>query len=119
MTVRTTGTAPPLAPAIDLTAYRVLQESLTNAGRHGSGPVLVSLDHDPAGSTITVRNALAVGDRSGGAPTQRHGLIGMTERVAASGGTLRAGREGSHWVVFAQLPAQVPARSTDPTRSSR
>ena len=84
----------------------MLQESLTNAGRHGSGPVLVRLDHDATGSTITVRNTRAAGDRATGAPAQRHGLVGMTERVAASGGTLRVGPEGPHWVVSARLPAQ-------------
>ncbi len=81
----------PLPPAIDLTAYRVIQEGLTNASRHGSGArVVLRVDHRPGELDIVVENAVRSGAtaRSG---REGHGLTGMRERVTALGGTLEAG----------------------------
>jgi signal transduction histidine kinase len=102
--LRTLGDqAAALPPSIDLTAYRVLQEALTNALKHGSG----------GHATITVRYALrslglevesqGLATRNGGGGGQ--GLIGMRERVEGCGGELQAGETpGGGYAVRATLP---------------
>jgi signal transduction histidine kinase len=96
------------APASDA-AYRVVQESLTNALRHAPGaPVDVVIAGAGECVEIRVRNGPAVGppsglERSGGG----RGLTGMRERVAACGGVLEAGpAEDGGWLVAARLPRQ-------------
>jgi signal transduction histidine kinase len=77
-------------PAInDLTAYRIVQEALTNALKHGTGAARMVVNSRPDGVRIEVRNAVAAGAQhaSGGG----HGLIGMRERVDAVRGRLAAG----------------------------
>jgi len=77
-------------PAInDLTAYRVVQEALTNALRYGTGAATLVLADRPEGVSIEVRNQVATNGRqqSGGG----HGLIGMRERVDAVRGRLVTG----------------------------
>jgi signal transduction histidine kinase len=85
---------------VDRAAYRILQEALTNAARHGDGSAEVRLGfHD--GVELTVTNPL--GDRattSGGG----HGVIGMRERAASLGGTLEAGARDGRFQVSARLP---------------
>jgi signal transduction histidine kinase len=79
-------------PAIhDLTAYRVVQEALTNALRYGTGAATMVVDSRPEGVSIEVRNEVSRNGRhrSGGG----HGLIGMRERVDAVRGRLAAGPE--------------------------
>jgi signal transduction histidine kinase len=104
VTWETSGSPAPLAPGVDLTAYRVLQEALTNAARHGSGRALVVLAHDADGCTLEVRNERRSWSSEA---TARHGVVGMHERVAAVGGELTVGPAGEHeWLVRARLPAQ-------------
>jgi signal transduction histidine kinase len=105
VTWRTPGSPVALAPGADLTAYRVLQEALTNVARHGAGSALVELTHDAEGCTLEVRNERPRETHSAG--SERHGLVGMRERVAAVGGRLTVGPEGERdWVVRVWLPAQ-------------
>ena len=81
---------PPLGPSGELAAYRVVQEGLTNVMKH-AGPdtaVTVDLSHTPSGLTVTVRDN---GPGSTGGDGRGHGLVGMRERVAAVGGSMRAG----------------------------
>ncbi|WP_244287236.1 sensor histidine kinase [Amycolatopsis rubida] len=89
--------------AVDLTAYRIAQESLTNAVKHAPGG-RVSVRLRAADSTLTVE----IGNELLGAPTQSgsggHGLLSMRERAHAVGGTLRAGPSGPRWLVQAELP---------------
>lgn len=91
----------PLPGATAHAAYRVVQESLTNAARHGAGTAELRLR---AGDrlAVEVRNPVAgdgtVDDGS------RSGLTGLRERVLLEGGTLQAGREGDTWVLRATLP---------------
>ncbi|CAN5598884.1 histidine kinase [soil metagenome] len=106
VTVRSTG-RPALSVSADLAAYRVLQESLTNAARHGTGTAEVVLDHDRDGCTLTVQNPLTAADSGAPEPAGRHGLVGMSERVTASGGTLTVGPVGRDWVVDVWLPADA------------
>lgn len=85
-----------------LTAYRIVQESLTNAVRHGDGgPISVRIEATADRTRILVRN--------GGAPRGRHpsgtGTAAMNERVAAVGGTLSVGPAAGGWLVEAVMPA--------------
>ncbi len=106
------GTARPLPPGVDLTAYRIIQEALTNVTKHaGSGDARVGLVWSRDRLTITVAddgtNVRPAPDRPPG-----FGLIGMRERAAAVGGQLSARRrpEGG-FLVSTDLP--LPAvRST-------
>jgi signal transduction histidine kinase len=94
--------APPGEPpaAVQLAVYRILQEALTNALRHGDGGVVaVEL------SWLSDRVELAVHNRRLGEPAPGgHGVIGMRERAQLVGGRLDAGAEGADFVVRATLP---------------
>nr|WP_269449847.1 histidine kinase [Auraticoccus cholistanensis] len=85
-----------------LAAYRIVQESLTNAARHGDGsPITVRLDTAADRTTITVRSGAA-------APSPQPagtGLTAMRERAEALGGQLVAGPATGGWRVEAVLPA--------------
>jgi signal transduction histidine kinase len=102
--VRIEGEPRPLPIGVDLSAYRVVQEALTNALKHAGR----------ASATVTVRYgerdvAIEVDDDgSGGEPNGTgHGLIGMRERIGVFGGTFDAGpREGGGFVVRALLPLE-------------
>ncbi|MFC8921071.1 sensor histidine kinase [Cellulosimicrobium sp. NPDC057127] len=81
-----------LSPAEQLTVYRVLQEALSNARRHGTGrAVEVRREYGPTGLVLTVRNAVPPGATAPEGPGPGHGVIGMSERAAMVGGTLAAG----------------------------
>ncbi|MER0423346.1 sensor histidine kinase [Streptomyces microflavus] len=102
--------AVPLPTPVELAAYRIVQESLTNALKHAApGPVTVQLDL--AGEVLTVEVTSAFGSRPGPtAPGSGAGLVGMRERVALLGGTFGAGAEADGdgtkiWRVRAELPA--------------
>jgi two-component system, NarL family, sensor histidine kinase UhpB len=84
------------------TLYRIVQESLSNAVRHGAPKsVRIAIDWSASGARVEVVND---GAADAGA-TPGYGLTGMAERVAASGGTLSAGpTEGGLWRVEAVLP---------------
>jgi signal transduction histidine kinase len=98
------GTARELPSAVDLAAYRIVQESLTNAHKHGiDGRASLRLAYTPAGLDIKVANA--AGDAGTDRDGTGHGLIGMRERATAVGGRLHAGHEGGQFVVDAFLPA--------------
>jgi signal transduction histidine kinase len=105
VTWRVTGTPRELAPVTDLTAYRLVQESLTNAGKHGTGAAEVLVDYRPASVAVEVSNPMIASSvvSPGG-----HGLIGMRERVAVVGGSLDVGPDGGRFVVRAELPAPMP-----------
>ncbi|AFU02572.1 sensor histidine kinase [Nocardia brasiliensis] len=82
-------------------AFRVLQEALTNAVRHGDGGAIdLVVRAAPPIVRLEVSNGVA-----GGSPTGHgRGLIGMRERVLVLGGELRAGATGARWTVDATLP---------------
>jgi signal transduction histidine kinase len=88
-------------PAAGLALYRIVQESLTNAGRHAPGSRTTV--HIEVGPPLRVDVA-----SDGGMPTDEPGsglgLAGMAERAAALGGRLEAGRHGTGWRVAAMIP---------------
>jgi signal transduction histidine kinase len=92
---------------IALCAYRIVQESLSNASQHAPGaPVTVSVGHDAAAVILRVANGPS--DPAGPPGSERrqgHGLTGMRERVALLGGSLSAGpAPDGGFVVSAVLP---------------
>jgi signal transduction histidine kinase len=108
------GVPRPLPQSAALTAYRVVQESLTNARKHG-GPTVtatVTLRFCEDGVAITVTDdGKGTAGRSDPADGQGHGLIGMRERVELFGGTVSTGpRPGGGYRVAASLPVPGPAR---------
>ncbi|WP_101830541.1 sensor histidine kinase [Frankia canadensis] len=109
VTVRQTGPARPLSPGADLTAYRIVQEALTNVTKHAAiDRAQVNLTYDDARLTI----AIADDGRSPAAPADRapgYGLIGMRERAAAAGGRLTVGRRPQGgFLVTLELPLAPP-----------
>ncbi|MFH8478342.1 sensor histidine kinase [Streptomyces sp. NPDC018055] len=96
-----------LPTPVELAAYRIVQESLTNALKHAApGPVVVRLDL--ADEVLTVQVTSVLGSRPGPtAPGSGAGLVGMRERVALLGGTFEAGSDGAElWRVRAELPVR-------------
>ena len=92
------------APAgIELAAYRVLQEALTNVRRHAAGaPVRVHVSFEPTELIVEVENRMSRQPLSEGAG---HGLLGMRERVSLYGGTFEAGpRPDGTFKVSARIP---------------
>ncbi|MFE7129604.1 sensor histidine kinase [Streptomyces sp. NPDC057638] len=108
------GTPRPLPSGVELTAYRIVQEALTNTRKHGGPEVgasvrLVYFD-DGLGLLVEDDGRGAPRDvyEDGGADGQGHGLIGMRERVGMVGGTLDAGpRPGGGFRISALLPLKT------------
>jgi signal transduction histidine kinase len=93
VSLEVTGEPRPLPQAVDVSAYRVLQEALSNVLRHaGPVPTAVSLRHEAAGLVVQVEDdgppvpLPRPDDARGG-----HGLLGIRERVAVLGGAVEAG----------------------------
>jgi signal transduction histidine kinase len=109
----TAGEGPPLDPAVDAAAYRIVQESLTNVMRH-AGPcrVEVRATHSPADLCVEVVDdgAGSAGAPAPGTPGSGHGITGMGERAALVGGRVTAGPrgDGPGFRVRAVLPRTVP-----------
>jgi signal transduction histidine kinase len=113
VTVEQDGRRRPLPPGVELSAYRIVQEALSNVLRHAPGATArVHLAHLPAGLRVDVSNTRPT---RAPAPSQGagHGLLGMRERVAMLDGTLKAERlpDGGYRVA-AFLPADGPGPST-------
>jgi signal transduction histidine kinase len=99
------GERPERVPdAVSLAAFRIVQESLTNARRHAPGaPVRVEVSFEPGGLAVAVENG-AGSPANGNSAAAGVGIVGMTERATTLGGTLRAGRLPGGFRVDAQLP---------------
>jgi signal transduction histidine kinase len=112
------GQPRPLSTGVDLSAYRIVQEALTNTLKHGGqATARVVLRYRPADFEVEVvddgRGAGA--DRGNGRPVG-HGLVGMRERVSLFGGELKTGpRPGGGYVVRARLPLPADDDVTDAT----
>jgi signal transduction histidine kinase len=88
--------------AVDQAAYRILQEALTNAARHGGGAAHVELAFGEAALELTVSNPAPGGGAA--RPNGGHGLVGMRERAMLLGGTLEVERGNGSFSVRARLP---------------
>lgn len=116
LTVR--GTSRPLPDSVEVCGFRIVQESLTNAGRHAPGaPVRVMLDYAEDALLVTVENgaarqaaASAAGAAEAVPESGGFGLVGMRERVAMLDGRIEAGPDArGGFAVVVRLP--VPSSS--------
>jgi len=90
MTVELRGEMPTVDPAVGRAAYRIVQEALTNAGKHAPGaPVSVAVDRTDKALEIRVVNGPSAGPLAQ-PPSGGFGLVGLAERVRTLGGTLTA-----------------------------
>lgn len=107
------GDIPGLAPGVEMSVFRIVQEAVTNALRHAGGASEVAIAIGRDGDHVTIHVA---DDGRGPAPTEvdgsghgGHGLVGMRERAAAFGGSLVAGAgPDGGFVVSARLPIAGP-----------
>ncbi|MFD9074724.1 sensor histidine kinase [Streptomyces lasiicapitis] len=94
-------------------AYRILQEGLTNALRHGAGgPIRVKVAATPDSLELEVVNRTGAGSGMSPAafPTSGHGLPGLFERARLLHGEIEAGPDGpEHWRLAVRLPVRLPA----------
>lgn len=109
VTREVTGQARPLPEAVELTAYRVIQESLTNTRKHaGCDSAVVRLGYAPGALRLAVEDEGKTAARDSECGPGGHGIVGMRERVAAVGGRLSAGpRPGGGYRVVAELPLRA------------
>jgi signal transduction histidine kinase len=124
VTCEVIGQARPLPEAVDLTAYRLIQESLTNTTKHAAGACAsVRLTYRPGALALAVEDdGPQARDDDDGPPTRRddgaghdgaghgevgHGLIGMRERAAVVGGWVSAGPHDGGFLVLAELPLPI------------
>lgn len=110
VTLTVTGTPVALSPMLDLSAYRIVQEALTNTMKHSDATrASVALDYGSG------RLRLTVTDDGSGAARRRadgdgHGLVGIKERVALLRGTVRIGTPGDGgWTVDVEVPLEPAA----------
>ncbi|WP_327399730.1 sensor histidine kinase [Streptomyces sp. NBC_01288] len=118
VTVNTEGRPRPLSAGADLTAYRIVQEALTNVTKHagtGSAEVRLSYAHDRLSIAVTDHGGTTV--PSSPASGSGYGMIGMRERALSAGGRLRAGhRPEGGFEVVTELPLLSPDRT--PTQNA-
>ena len=114
MTFGVEVTGEPLDPPLDAVAFRVVQESISNAIRHGQPTMIdVFVDGDDERATIVVEDD-GIGFPGGG-PTMGFGLTGMQDRVRSVGGTFKARNrvKGHGVIVEAVLPVGAKAAAAD------
>jgi signal transduction histidine kinase len=104
----TEGDPVELAPGVDLSAYRIIQEALTNALKHaGPARAWVVVRYGEKNLELEIAND---GRSDGNGAASGHGLVGMKERVAVYGGELESGpRPGGGFAVRARLPIEAEA----------
>ncbi|WP_203790963.1 sensor histidine kinase [Paractinoplanes rishiriensis] len=110
VTIETTGTPADLDPSVNLTAYRIIQEALTNstkyAGPDATAHVRLTWTDSELGIDVTDHHT----GKRGTVPSTGHGLIGLQERLNAIGGDFTAGPHHDGFAVTATLPlAPAPA----------
>nr|WP_232290161.1 histidine kinase [Micromonospora sp. ATCC 39149] len=103
------GQPRPMLPGIELAAYRVVQEALTNTVKHARGAsATVAVDYDTSHLRVEVADTGGV-PRASATTGNGRGLIGLQERLAVYGGTLHAGpRLSGGYRVQAQIPLEAP-----------
>ncbi len=106
------GSREPLPTDIDLSAFRIIQEAVTNVVRHaGTGQCQVCIDRQDGQLSIEVTDSGRGGSGHGGMAGTGYGITGMRERAALLGGDFSAGpRPGGGFRVAVRLPLPAPAR---------
>lgn len=106
VTLQVDGSPQALPSGVDISAYRVVQELLTNARKHAAGtPVDLRVEYGPDAVRIRASNPVAARAKARDlGPRAGHGLLGMRERVHAFGGTLRVDHDSGRFAVVAVLP---------------
>jgi signal transduction histidine kinase len=113
VTSRIDGTITDLPAAVDLTGYRLIQEALTNAHKHGSVPrAHVFIDRTDHHLRIVVTNPVLPNSEQHLADPTGHGLLGIQERVTSTGGTVHVSRDGGTFRLETLLP--ILAGSPEP-----
>lgn len=107
VTLDALGAPQALGASADQAAYRILQEALTNAARHGTGNARIQLAFGDESVELTVSNPVPARDSP--PSTGGHGLIGMRERANLLGGSLHAVRANGTFRVRASIPYRGPA----------
>jgi len=103
------GAPRPLAASVDRAAYRIVQEGLTNAARHGAGTARMRVGYGDRALEVEIANPISpapAARRDGGG----RGILGMRERAALLGGTLAAGEQDGRFVLRATLPYERDGR---------
>jgi signal transduction histidine kinase len=104
VTVEVRGEPAALPAAVDQAAYGIAREALTNAARHGAGTAAVEVEHAGEALRLSVVNPT----QPGWEPAREgHGLVGMRERAALTGGRLEATGGGGAFRVRAELPLEA------------
>lgn len=114
--LRVTGTARPLLPGTELSAYRIVQEGLSNVASHApDAAVHVDLHYAPSSLTVRVVNEASPTPTTAPSSGRGHGLLGMRERAALHGGTLDAGPtpDGGY-----RVEAWLPLTDDDPATTA-
>lgn len=119
VTVDTTGTPRPLSPGTELSAFRIVQEALSNAMRHAPGAAVhVALGYHPDRVALRVTNTVPARPAPP-SPGAGHGLLGMHERTTMLGGELATGpTPDGGYEVTAILPAAAPTTPIAPAAPS-
>jgi signal transduction histidine kinase len=102
VTVNVRGSRRPLAPGVDRAAYRIVQEALTNAARHGRGSAEIEIDFGRNELEVAITNPTpgsAIARDGGG-----HGIVGMRERAKLLGGSLETVASDGAFRLHARLP---------------
>jgi signal transduction histidine kinase len=100
--VDTAGAPRPLGDTADQAAYRILQEALTNAARHGAGSATIALEFGDTAVELMVTNPVTTNGTP--RPSGGHGLIGMRERATLLGGSLDTARANGAFRLRARIP---------------
>jgi signal transduction histidine kinase len=110
VSVRVEGEPRPLSPGVDLSAYRIIQEALTNVVRHAAPATAeLTLRYSPDEVMIEVTDNGQAHSKSSSPGRAGHGIAGMQERVAVYGGKLVAEPTGSGFHVLARIPTEEAA----------
>jgi signal transduction histidine kinase len=104
LSLRREGEVRSLAAGVDLAAYRIAQEAITNAIKHGTSPATLSVRYRSRELELELRNQISSEPSNGRGAG--HGLIGMRERAVLYGGTLDADRERDAFRISARLPLE-------------
>jgi signal transduction histidine kinase len=104
ITTHRAGDERELPAVVDLAAYRIVQEALTNAHKHGAGDAGLTVTYTGEGIRIEVVNTAAAGRDSAG-PGSGYGIVGMRERATTTKGTFLYEHRHGRFTVTAELPA--------------